>query len=110
MVTFHLMVLSLVFFRAPSLERVGEMYASFFGGLGTLFQLGRLPMTPYELQLGILGVAAFLVVDGVSRGMRLREWFEARPRWVRWSAFYAVSLATLTLGSFVSTEFYYFRF
>lgn len=107
---FHLMTCALVLFRAPDIGRALELYASFFGGLDTLFALPQLPLPKYELTLAVLGVATFLTVDTAGRGLSLEPWLAARPRWVRWSAFYAVCLATLALGEFGATEFYYFQF
>jgi alginate O-acetyltransferase complex protein AlgI len=107
---FHMMTCALVLFRSPSIGRALELYASFFGGLNTLFGFPGLPLPKYELALAVLAVATFLAVDMAVRGLSLGPWFSAQPRWVRWSAFYAVSLATLALGEFSTVEFYYFQF
>lgn len=107
---FNLMALSLVFFRAPSLSRAMEMYGTLLAAPGTLLAMPTLPIDPWEVLLAGLALTVFLVVDGVGRTLRWPERFDVQPRWVRWSAAYAMLLAVLMFGEFSIVEFFYFRF
>lgn len=107
---YHLMALTLILFRAPSLPRALEMYGTLLGSPGTLFSIPALPLLDWELVLAVAAVVLFLVVDGFGRTFRWPERFAVQPRWVRWSVAYALLLAVLMFGEFNLVEFYYFRF
>jgi alginate O-acetyltransferase complex protein AlgI len=106
---FNLMSLTLIFFRAPSMERALEMYGTLLRAPGTLFSAG-LPLPAWQLVLAVAALTVFLVVDGVGHARGWPERFATQPRWVRWSAAYALALAVLMFGEFGLVPFYYFQF
>jgi D-alanyl-lipoteichoic acid acyltransferase DltB (MBOAT superfamily) len=107
---FNLMAIPLIWFRAPSFGRALEMYGTVLRAPGTLFSLPGWPLPPYELLLAVAAVVLFMIVDGGGRALRWPERFAVQPRWVRWSAAYAVCLVVLMFGEFALVPFYYFQF
>jgi alginate O-acetyltransferase complex protein AlgI len=107
---FNLMTLSLIFFRAPTLGRALEMYGTLVSRPDTLFALGGLPLPKFQLVLAVAAIGVFLLVDGLGRSPAWAQWFKIQPRWVRWSAAYALLLAVLMFGELNLVEFYYFQF
>jgi alginate O-acetyltransferase complex protein AlgI len=109
--TFVLMLLSLVFFRAPSTSRALEMYGTLLSKPHTLLQFGGLPMPLYEMVLAIVAIGAFVVVDTIARNGQWAERLERGPRWMRWGAVYVLLLAVLMFGEFGDgRDFLYFQF
>ncbi|HYW10454.1 MAG TPA: MBOAT family O-acyltransferase [Longimicrobium sp.] len=106
----NLMSLTLIFFRAPSMGRAVEMYGTLFGHPATLVSFGGLPLPAWQLAVAIAALTLFLVVDGVGHARQWPERFAAQPRWMRWSAAYAIGIAVLMFGEFGLVPFYYFQF
>ena len=72
----------------------------------TLIDLpGVYSLTPYSED-------ARVAVDVLQGKGKLREQIAARPAWLRWSIYYAGTVAVLLLGAFYDTnpQFIYFRF
>jgi D-alanyl-lipoteichoic acid acyltransferase DltB (MBOAT superfamily) len=95
-VTFHLIAVAFVFFRADSVATAGAFFGHLFDGIGAL--------SPEFL--GIIGepgnffarlAAAYLIMEAAD-AVRRRYWSQpvaaAVPRWARWSLY---SCATLTV-------------
>ena len=107
-ITFHLVLLSWVFFRARS---VGEVWFI----LTHMFQMPAMP----HINLGLHGLdipvvlTALLMMEGVhllQRGGSVRQLLAGRPGWVRWSLYATATLMILLFGEFTSTDFIYFQF
>lgn len=109
LVTFHLIAIMLLFFRANTLGDAFTLLSSIVTrpGWNSAFFAGR---SPYELALAFAGIAVLLGVDAVIRyGRHLLPVIE-RSRAVRWGIIYATVFATLMFGEFRTTEFIYFHF
>ena len=106
--TFHLVLLSWVFFRAKSVSQVWFILTHMFS----------LPAMP-NLNLGLHGLdipvvlTALLIMETVHLLQRrgpVRHLLAGRPAWVRWSVYGAATLMILLFGEFTSTDFIYFQF
>lgn len=102
--------LTLVLFRAPDLGRALDMYAAFFLRPHTLLEPWGYDFHGWEVLLGTLAVAGFVMVDGIRRADRRRFALAVQPRWIRWSVAYATCILTLMFGEFAMREFVYFQF
>ena len=117
-VTFHLVLFSLVFFRASSLGSAINILGQFTNiSWPTLvgdIAAGFYPKSPgrglFDL---VLAVGAVLVMEAVQlyqRNRGIQHYIDEKPRWVRWAAHYAIIIAIVVLGNFNHTEFFYFQF
>ena len=111
-VTFHLVVLAWVFFRANSLPDALLLLKSMFvfeEGIASVAAVTSLG--PFEL---VIAFAAILFMEVVhvfeERWENLNVYLDRTPRWARWSLYYAVLFAILMFGEFSLTEFIYFQF
>ena len=121
-VTFSLVTVAWVFFRAPSfadawyvLSHLGaglpQQLAALASGdrvaLDTLLFLG---FEPSRLILAVTAVVALLAIERVSpvslSRVRIARW----PAAARWSAYACAVLTIMTLGVFGSAKFIYFQF
>jgi len=123
LMTFSLVCLSYVFFRAASVgdafyivthlfhgtpELLARVAAGDLGAAREAFVVGG---TVPAFVVAMLGVATVIAADAAMRfGIRLE--MPRRPVWVRWPAYYALVFTTLTLGAFYgdAQSFIYFQF
>jgi D-alanyl-lipoteichoic acid acyltransferase DltB (MBOAT superfamily) len=114
--TFHLVVFALIFFRAGSLPLALDYVAHLVPVRAT----SGIPPSRVDWTLlgagpmGLLGSAGFaLVMEGVHWAMRRPAWaarFCSAPRLVRWSVYYAAIVAIAVLGSAGTRKFIYAQF
>jgi D-alanyl-lipoteichoic acid acyltransferase DltB (MBOAT superfamily) len=112
-ITFHLVLLAWIFFRARSLS----------DALTILARIGRLALQPWsvewmhtQINLGYLGglVLAFsillmVVVEALRTADRLQ--LGVRPLWVRWGSYYALVILVVLFGELSAKgQFIYFQF
>ena len=108
--TFHLVVLGWVFFRAESLSDALYVLRHAFRGL-------RL-QTSYVLGLGLeqfaIGVAAlgfYLIVDSLRRRVNIGDRLSGLPTAVRWALYYGLIFVVLFFAFATDQpEFIYFQF
>ena len=110
-ITFHLVLVSWVFFRAANLTdalSVLRNMAALGDGLRTL---GNFPQSPAELYVDLLLVVFLLAVQvAQERRGRLRDWLGELPLWGRWAIYHAAVALILLLGQFTEQKFIYFQF
>ncbi len=109
-VTFHLVCLAWIFFRANSIADAGYILNHLFAGTGKIARLltshERLEMWICVLSLGIMVVLYHL-------GKRRDKWeyLFSKPAVVRWGFYYATALYILVFGKYFSPQtFIYGKF
>jgi len=110
LVTFHLVVLAWVFFRAGTLRDAWHILGNLDKGwvLSMHYSLG---IGPWGVGIALLAIVVLEVVQLVhARVGGLGRWLDARPTWQRWAVYYALVFAILMFGRFDTTEFIYFQF
>jgi alginate O-acetyltransferase complex protein AlgI len=109
--TFHLVLLAWVFFRAANV-RVGAniLRRIFDGSLIREHTFLQTVMTPEVL--GCLAAIGFLeLIHWLERHKAMRHQLRSRPRAIRWAYYYAMLLILLNFGMFTNpSEFIYFQF
>jgi hypothetical protein len=111
LVLFHLVLVALVFFRAPSAS--GAVFALVHGVPAALHPRSLLAaVSESRLRLGIAIVGAVVMEIGhvVRERSEARTWFFHQPVWVRWSAYYGAGLIVALLGVFTTHTFIYQQF
>ncbi|HET6413606.1 MAG TPA: MBOAT family O-acyltransferase [Anaeromyxobacter sp.] len=114
-VTFHLVALALVVFRANSLGHALEYLAHLIPAAGAGIPLTRLDprLLSFKpgLLLGVLVLAA--IIEFVNWAMRQPNWsqrFLAAPRAFRWALYYGIIFMVLTIGNSGQQKFIYAQF
>lgn len=111
-VTFHLVVIAWVFFRANSLSDALLLFRNMFifeNGIASVAAVTALG--PFELVIAFAAIAVMEVVHVLEeRRESLGRYLSSRPRWMRWAMYYAVVFAILMFGEFSLNEFIYFQF
>lgn len=117
-VTFHLVLLAWVFFRANSLSDalviLGNMltidFAHLARDLTTGFYVNNLSRGWFDLTVafGLIGLLLFVQLQQRHGGVR--QLLSARPVWQRWAVYYAAVMGIVLFGVYEHAEFIYFQF
>jgi len=106
-VTFHLVCLGWVVFRANKIGDVGVL-------LRNLFQSSSedpsMPMRGSELRLGALAILVLLIVHALQAKEPIHERWARRPVALRMAGYCALVLVIVAFGVFGGQEFIYFQF
>ncbi|HKJ00631.1 MAG TPA: MBOAT family O-acyltransferase [bacterium] len=110
LLTFHLVLVAWVFFRADSVSQALLVLRRIATGLGHMpAMITRYPFTVAHLQAVCL-IALLMAVEVLDERRPLWERLAAMPVAVRWAAYYAVLAALLILGRWQAREFIYMQF
>lgn len=110
LLTFHLVLVSWVFFRAASIADATTVLSRIAGSLTTLPRLlaTRLQDPAIVLSLGL--IALLLLIEAVDDLRSIWARLDARPVYVRWAAYYALLLLLVVLGNWNFAQFVYMQF
>jgi alginate O-acetyltransferase complex protein AlgI len=107
-ITFALVNIGWIFFRANTLGEARYILTHLFTGLDQGIS---------DLGLGVFGLLYFLTliivlefIDLIQEHEGMRRFFSARPAWFRWSAYLILIVWILLFGVFEKTTFIYFQF
>ena len=103
LLTFHLVLVAWVFFRAQSMTQAGHVFSSIAQGIDWGFFLRD------ALKLKLL-IGFLLLVEWLQRDKRHALDLAAFPVPVRWLAYNALLVGILWFGSFKDAPFIYFQF
>ena len=109
-ITFHLVSLAWVFFRARSM---GDAFL-ILRNLTYLEPLGRLtfeyPLGASDFTLAIMAMLGLVTAEALRGRFRLSAALAQGPGWVRWGVYYAAAFGILFLGVLNQSRFIYFQF
>lgn len=110
LVTFHLILVTWVFFRAASLSdattilsRVAESVPK----LPTLFK--AYPFTG-QIYLSLALIGLLLLVEALDEWRAFWEKLRTRPVYVRWAVYYALLISLVVIGQWGQKQFVYMQF
>ncbi|MBN2001145.1 MBOAT family protein [candidate division KSB1 bacterium] len=108
-ITFHLVLISWVFFRANSLADAFVVFqrALFIdvNQLGINIALGKRGMA-----IALFTILLMETVHFYQRKLSVQTVFRSFPSWLRWCAYLTIVVLILILGEFGANEFIYFQF
>lgn len=117
--TFLLIDLTWIFFRAASIEDafivIGRLFSSFNPWVlmdGTLYTLG---LSMIDFWIAVLATGVLFVVDILhERGLQIREWILRQNLMFRWLLYFAAIFSVLIFGfygpNYDAAQFIYFQF
>ena len=115
MVTFLLVCLAWIFFRAHSISSAIYIISHLFTGWdGPGIQ--ALKATPFfgplkfHLVVGVVSVGILLLIHLLQGDNHFDQWLSKKRVSLRWFVYYSMVLAILLFGNFGSKEFIYFQF
>jgi alginate O-acetyltransferase complex protein AlgI len=109
-VTFHLVLIAWVFFRAPSVADAGTVIGRMVSGRGVRDPYADLGLGAFDLAIGAGALALLELFQWATTLRELPEWLRPQPLWLRWSVYYSLVALVVFLGRFSSQAFIYFQF
>jgi alginate O-acetyltransferase complex protein AlgI len=115
-VTFSLVCLAWVFFRANSVSEAWYILTHMFQGLHSGWRLTggwqvlKMGLNGFELIVAIISVGFMESIHLVQRHRSIRHMFAEKPIWCRWAIYYALFFSIVFLGVFEKRQFIYFQF
>ena len=110
LVTFHLILVTWVFFRAESLS---DAFAILGRATGSLVQLPSLiwaRIMAGGVLFSLLLIALLISVEIIDERRPLWERLAAQPRYVRWGVYYLLVFGLIVLGTWQGQAFVYMQF
>jgi len=110
LITFILVCLGWVFFRAENLDDVYYILTHFFSDFS--FNILNIPLglDIYDLIIAFFSILIMEFVQIIQEHKGIGKFLSARPSWFRWSLYLALILWILLFGVFINKEFIYFQF
>jgi D-alanyl-lipoteichoic acid acyltransferase DltB (MBOAT superfamily) len=109
-ITFHLVLLGWIFFRANSIADafllLQNMFIISFDQIKTL----KLSLGWYELMIAFFTIFFMEFIHLIQRHRHMRTFLDSKPAWMRYAVYYLLIFGILVLGQFKETEFIYFQF
>jgi len=116
-ITFHLVCVAWVFFRANSLADAWYVVTESFSGYGDLLKLkqnlevlSQNGATLWEFNIAVLSIGLLLLMTSLAKRQHLMTIFYSKPFLVRCCFYYGIAMYLLLLGHFSNQSFAYVRF
>ena len=108
--TFHLVLVTWVLFRAESLSDAVTVFSRVAASAMELPRLLYLRLGGGEVLFSVALVAVLLVVEALDERRSIWKRLESRPRHQRWAVYYALLISLVVLGVWNQQQFVYMQF
>jgi D-alanyl-lipoteichoic acid acyltransferase DltB (MBOAT superfamily) len=108
-ITFHLVLLSWVFFRAKSVSEVWFILTHMFS-VSTVAPALDLGLHGIDIPVAVIALLIMESVHMLQRHTPIRHLLANQSGWLRWSVYSTAVLMILLFGEFTSRDFIYFQF
>jgi D-alanyl-lipoteichoic acid acyltransferase DltB (MBOAT superfamily) len=108
--TFHLVLLTWVFFRAASLSDATTILSRVLESLPQLPALVWARLATPAVELSVVLVLVLLLVEFLDERRSIWARLESRPVPLRWAAYYALIISLIVLGTWNLQQFVYMQF
>jgi alginate O-acetyltransferase complex protein AlgI len=108
--TFHLVLLSWVFFRANTMSDAVYIIRNIFTGFEIAGGYGLNFGGSYEIVITTVALSVLLLVDFLREKGISSNFIGSRPVVLRWALYYVLLISILLFGEFGISEFIYFQF
>ena len=110
LVTFHLILVTWVFFRAASLSDAITILSRTAASVGSLPGLLQVRVLSGEILLSLALIAILLVVEALDERRSVWVRLADRPLYVRWAVYYVALACLIVLGTWSLQRFVYMQF
>ncbi len=105
-VTFQLVCLGWIYFRAGSIGQANYIVAKIF-----TLPWGRLFISALDqFSYGLIAIFILLAIDAAQEWFHISQDFVLRPRSIRWASYVTIIVIMVLIGVFNESQFIYFQF
>lgn len=108
--TFHLILISWVFFRADSISDAFTVLSRVTQSIPRLPSLLGAYIYTEDLILSFVLIAVLLVIETIDEKRSLWERLQNQPVYVRWAIYYALLISLVVIGKWNLKQFVYMQF
>jgi len=110
LVTFHLILITWVFFRAASLSDAITIFSRVAESVPKLPMLFKVFPFTGEIYLSLALIGLLLLVEALDEWGAFWEKLRVRPRYVRWAVYYFLLISLVVIGQWGQQQFVYMQF
>ena len=110
LLTFHLVLISWVFFRAASLSDAFTVFSRITQSIPRLPSLLGAYAYTEDVILSMVLIVVLLVIEASDEKRSLWERLKARPAYMRWAVYYALLFCQIVIGKWNLKQFVYMQF
>ncbi len=110
LVTFHLVLVAWVFFRASSVDNALAVFSRVQASLPRLPTLFTTYNYTDEIVLSVILIGVLLLVELLDEHRQFWETLRLRPTYVHWAVYYALIFGLIILGKWGLSQFVYMQF
>ena len=110
LLTFHLILVTWVFFRAASLSDATSVLSRVVTSLASLPRSLQVRVASGEIVLSLGLIAVLVGVEALDERRSVWERLAAGPLYLRWAVYYAVLVCLIVLGTWNLRQFVYMQF
>ncbi len=110
LVTFHLVLVSWVFFRAASISDAVAVFSRVLNAAPRLPTLFSAYVFSGEMVLSIILIVVLIVIEVFDESRGFWDRLRTRPVYVRWAVYYALIFGLIVLGQWGLKQFVYMQF
>lgn len=110
LLTFHLILITWVFFRAASLSAAATILSRVARSAASLPRLIQARVMSGEVVFSLALIGVLLSVEALDETRPFWERVRAQPLFVRWSVYYALLFGLIVLGTWKLQRFVYMQF
>lgn len=122
--TFHLVTLAWIFFRADTTHTAIYLITNIFTGMASAVSTGLAAgpvsfaksifsfssIETIKIVIALISLAILAAVELINTRFSLRNAFLRSPIWLRWPAYYSLFFWIIVFGEFGDKNFIYFQF
>ncbi len=110
LISFHLVVIGWVFFRARSLHDAQYILTHSFQGVRNSISTFGTVFNTEDLAIALFCILFLEVIHAFQRRRGVRLWIAGKPWYYRWSIYYAMATALILFAQSDAQPFIYFQF
>jgi D-alanyl-lipoteichoic acid acyltransferase DltB (MBOAT superfamily) len=111
LITFCLLCLVWIFFRAYNLNDALYVITHMFSGIGLKLSGNKLGPSNFDMALSIILIFTLLFTEALlKKDETITDFIARKPAWLRWTVYYTLLFLILAFGEFGYNKFIYFQF
>jgi D-alanyl-lipoteichoic acid acyltransferase DltB (MBOAT superfamily) len=110
LLTFHLVLVSWVFFRAGTIQDAWTVFTRVFANLERIPPMLSRRLGSEEMIISLVLIGLLLVIEALDEWGHFWQALRTKPVYLRWGVYYLLLILLVVFGSWQMREFVYMQF